>query len=279
MKLLESSKELEVIYNFPLKKLTSIKVGGEALLFIPHTYSALEELTAILGDRFYILGGGSAILAEERITTPVIKLGREFVGIERKDETVLEVGSATFLSSVLNYCLKNNLEGLEEFAGMPATVGGMAKLDATCFGKNFLSLVEEMEVFFSGRIYRMRRIEKNEKGIITKVRIRLKASSKGRKRLNYFLGERLKRQDFSFPSAGCIFKNPKNISAGFLIERCGLKGRSVGDAFVSLKHANFILNRGEAIFRDIEELILLIKREVREIFGIELEEKIIKWRN
>jgi len=279
MKLLENLKDLEVRYNFPLKKLTSIKVGGRVLLFVPHTYSALEELTAILGDRFYILGGGSAILAEEKITTPVIKLGKEFTGIERKDDTVLEVGSATFLSSVLNYCLKNNLEGLEEFAGMPATIGGMAKLDATCFGKNFLSLMEEIEVFFSGKIYRMRGIKKNVKGIITKVKIRLRMSDRGRERLSYFLGERLKRQDFSFPSAGCIFKNPKNKSAGFLIERCGFKGRRVGDALVSLKHANFILNCGEASFREIEELILLIKRKVRERFGIELEEKIIKWRN
>ena len=279
MKLLENLKDLEVRYNFPLKKLTSIKVGGRVLLFVPHTYSALEELTAILGDRFYILGGGSAILAEEKITTPVIKLGKEFTGIERKDDTVLEVGSATFLSSVLNYCLKNNLEGLEEFAGMPATIGGMAKLDATCFGKNFLSLMEEIEVFFSGKIYRMRGIKKNVKGIITKVKIRLRMSDRGRERLSYFLGERLKRQDFSFPSAGCIFKNLKNKSAGFLIERCGFKGRRVGDALVSLKHANFILNCGEASFREIEELILLIKRKVRERFGIELEEKIIKWRN
>ena len=288
MELLKNLKDLEIKNNFYLKKLTSFKIGGRSTLFIPHTLSALKVLVKFLKEnygKFYILGGGSSLLInDEEISTPVVKLGKDFVGIERRDFSVVEVKAATALSLLLNFCLKNKLQGLEEFCGMPATVGGMAKMDASSFGKNFLSLVEEIELldYKNDRLFVLSKEEiKREKldGIITKLIIRLEKSKDPKKRLRYFFDYRLKTQDFSLPNAGCIFKNPENFSAGFLIEKCGFKGKRIADAVVSTKHANFILNQGNARFEDVERLIFLIKEEVKKKFAINLEEKIIKWRN
>lgn len=287
MKSLKNLKDLEVKNNFYLKKATSFKIGGKSTLFIPHSLSALKMLIEFLTEKygqFHILGGGSSLLInDQEITTPVVKLGKGFVGVKRKDSLLVEVKAATPLSLLLNFCLKNKLQGLEEFCGMPATVGGMAKLDASSFGKNFLSLVEEVELLdYRNRlsILSKEKIKKeNLKGIITKVTIRLEKSKDPKKRLKHFFTYRLRTQDFSLPNAGCIFKNPENFSAGFLIEKCGLKGKRIKDAVVSQKHANFILNQGNARFQDVEMLISLIKEEVMKKFAINLEEKIIKWKN
>ena len=95
--------------------------------------------------------------------------------------------------------------------------------------------------------------------------------------INKYLDYRKRTQDISSPSAGCIFKNPPQESSGRLIDLCGLKGKSIGDAFISLKHANFILNKGRAKAEDVLGLITLVKREVKVRFGVDLEPEIKIW--
>lgn len=118
------------------------------------------------------------------------------------------------------------------------------------------------------------------KYIILSCTLRLKKRSKSRIRskINNYLTLRRKTQDSTYPNAGCIFKNPINKSAGCLIDLCGLKGSNVGKAFVSERHANFILNKGSARFVDVLQLIQLIKKKVNSKFKISLQPEIKIWR-
>jgi UDP-N-acetylmuramate dehydrogenase len=92
-----------------------------------------------------------------------------------------------------------------------------------------------------------------------------------------YLGYRRERQDATFVNAGCIFKNPAGESAGRLIDLCGLKGKRIGDAYISKKHANFILNKGHARARDVLQLMRLVKKRVKDKFNINLEPEIKIW--
>jgi len=112
---------------------------------------------------------------------------------------------------------------------------------------------------------------------VTKVKIKLFPEENVEERFYYFLSQRLKKQDWSFPSAGSIFKNPSFKPAAFLIESCGLKGKEKGNVQVSPKHANFIINRGGGKAKDVVYLIELIKEKVYKKWNILLEEEIIRW--
>jgi UDP-N-acetylmuramate dehydrogenase len=236
---------------------------------------------------FYVLGGGSNLLITDKvIETPVLKLGSGFNFIKKKSEGLLEIGAGTPLTGVLNFCIKNNLQGLEVFAGMPATIGGMTVKNASSFGREFFSFIRKIEMI--DKEGKKRILSKEEVGhgyrntslgggVITKVSLVLRDGENIKKMLKKCIEERMKRQDINSPSAGCIFKNPKSKSAGFLIEQCGLKGATIGGASISSQHANFIVNRGGASAQDVIRLINLVKEKVHNKCGVLLEEEIERW--
>jgi UDP-N-acetylmuramate dehydrogenase len=291
MKLLSTLGKVELRYNWPLKDLTSFKIGGCArYLFLPCNEDELQMVVRTLSLSkipYYILGGGSNILISDGILkTPIIKLGRGFVFIKRLSSSCLEVGAATPLSNLLSYCVKENLGGLEVFAGLPATCGGLAVMNTSSFGREFFSLVRDVEVLDCQA--NRRRLEKNQiqygyrytslkDFIVTSIRLVLHKDSNVRDRVYTFFRERTKSQELALPSLGCVFKNPPQMAAGYLIERCGLKGKNYGQAYVSCKHANFIVNKGGAKAWEVAKLITIIKEAVYEKFGVILEEEIVRW--
>ncbi|MEM7816576.1 MAG: UDP-N-acetylmuramate dehydrogenase [Candidatus Aenigmatarchaeota archaeon] len=281
-----SLKELELRYNLELKKYTTIKIGGIVKhFFIAHNYFGLKEIIEKLKGNYYILGGGSNILVNEPIVKkPIIKLGEGFSYI-KKDKELLEVGSATPLAFLLRYCLQNNLGGL---VGIPATIGGLIKMNASSFEKEISFCLDKIEVMDNcgeSKFFERKDIEFGYRSSSLKDYIILRAWFKLEERkaidikmkMKEYLTKRIKTQDFGFPSCGCIFKNPKDYKAGFLIEACNLKGLKRNDALVSLKHANFIVNLGKASYQDVDYLIQRIKEEVFKKFGVVLEEEIIRW--
>ncbi|RKY46375.1 MAG: UDP-N-acetylenolpyruvoylglucosamine reductase [Candidatus Omnitrophota bacterium] len=291
MILSKSLKEIR-LKHYPLNKLSFFKVGGRAKnFFLPSQKEDLIHLLRELNKQnipCYVLGGGSNILINDEgiINSAVVKLGKGFVFINRIDSLTLEVGAATSFRDLLDYCVKSNLGGLEMFAGIPATVGGMCVMNASSFGREFFSFVEEVEaVSFQGETKILKKHEINygyrytslRDFIVTKVKLVLEKGKSVKERAVEFLKERAEKQDLSYPSLGCIFKNPPGMWAGKLIQECGLKGFGIGSIFVSSKHANFILNKGRGSFRDTLSVIETIKRKVYQRFSVKLEEEIVIW--
>jgi len=272
---------------------TSFKVGGRAECFYePADYEDLANLLNIIRKEripFYILGAGSNLLISDgKIKGVVIRLNTPYFKRVELENKKVKAGSGVRLSSLLKFCLQNNLSGLEFLAGIPGTLGGALIMNAGTKDKCIGNMVEEVEVM--DRCGQIRKLKSSD--LIWKYRgsnldhyiilsAILKLTKKEKryilKEINDYKQRRFLTQDLTFPNAGCIFKNPKEMPAGELIERCGLKGKTVGAAQVSLKHANFIINRKNACARDILKLINYIKRKVKYCFGIDLELEIKIW--
>lgn len=292
--LLKSIKKIDYHCNFPLRDLTTFKIGGYADYFFYVTH--IEDLFYVLdflkkeNKKIYILGGGSNILVNDgRLEAGVIRLKGEFEKINYFDGGILEVGGGVRLSSLIRFCLQKELSGLENFVGIPGTVGGMVVMNASSFGKEFSNLVEKVEVVdYAGgstKIIDKSKIEffyrgSNLKGfIVSKVKMRLNRSDKEtiKSLLRCYWEKKNASQILDYPSCGCVFKNPKDFFAGELIEKANLKGYRRNGAMVSLKHANFIINLGDAKAEDVGYIIEFVKQSVYDKFGILLEEEIIKW--
>ena len=204
---------------------------------------------------------------------------------KRANQRLISVGAGVSLARLVSYTRRFGLSGCELLAGIPGTVGGALVMNAGGIGS---SVSEVLVMDPSGRIKTLKnkdirfgyRSSDLSRYVILGARLKLVKKSKTaiEKSINEYLIHRRETQDLSFPSAGCVFKNPHSRPAAYLIERCGLKGLSFGDAAVSNKHANFIINKGKASFSDIKRLMAHIARCVRERFNVSLEPEIKIWR-
>ncbi|MBU2102059.1 MAG: UDP-N-acetylmuramate dehydrogenase [Candidatus Omnitrophota bacterium] len=281
------TKRIELAQGVELAPYTTIKIGGTAQYFF-HAHS-LDDVQAVLADTvgaYYCLGGGSNLLIRNgALRTSVVTLGQEF-DYTRCAGDLLEAGAATKLAAVLKYCVKHNLGGLHELAGIPATIGGLVRMNASSFGREICSVLVAVEaVTRTGTCVRISRDEmvfgyrSSSFGnlIITRAWFRVTPHQALRAEIANILSRRYQSQDFTYPSCGSVFKNPTGYAAGFLIDSCGLKGLTVGDAQVSSKHANFIINTGRATYADVDCIIGRIKDTVHRKFGVILEEEIERW--
>jgi UDP-N-acetylmuramate dehydrogenase len=278
--------------NIPLALYTTFKIGGAArYLFEAKTKENLIgaiKLAKKLRLPFFVLGGGSKILISDKgFKGLVIKIKNQKLKI-KNDKIFTEAGAT--LSHLVNVALKNNLTGLEWAAGIPrATMGGAIRGNAGAFGESIGDIIKEVEVFdvrtakikeFSRRdckfSYRNSIFKQNQNFVILSAKLKLKKNKKSEieRKMREYLNYRKKTQPLNLPSAGSVFKNPPGFSAGELIEKCGLKGKKIGDVKISEKHANFILNLGLGRAEDVKKLIKLIKEKVKKKFGIVLEEEI-----
>ena len=250
--------------NISLKTHTTFKIGGRAkYFFVAKTKKDLIGAIKVakkLKLPFFVLGGGSNLLISDR----------GFKGL------VIKFGQPLSL-----YVSK----GLEWAVGIPGTFQGAVWSNAGAFKKSMKDVVKEVEVFDTktGKVkifknkncrfsYRNSIFKKEKNLIILSVKIKSKKSNT--KKIKKYLDYRKKTQPLEFPSAGSIFKNPVGFSAGELIARVGLKGKKIGQAQISEKHANFIVNLGGATAKDVKKLINLIKKSVKKKFKINLEEEI-----
>ena len=251
--------------NVPLKNYTTFKIGGPAKYFFEakRKEELIEaiKLAKKLELPFFILGGGSNLLVSDKgFDGLVIKFGQP-------------------LSSYVS-------KGLEWAVGIPGTVQGAVWSNAGAFEKSMKDVVKEVEVFdtktekiknFKSKDckfgYRDSIFKKNKNLIILSVKIKSKKSN--RKKIKQYLDYRKKTQPLNLPSAGSIFKNPPAKSAGELIEKCGLKGKRIGNVKISEKHANFIVNLGNGKAKDVKKLIKIIKNKVKNKFGVTLKEEIV----
>ena len=279
--------------NILLKDYTTFKIGGKAKYFFV-AKNKENIIKAVLAAKkfklpFFILGGGSNVLVSDKgYKGLVIKL---LTTNYKLLNTKIYAEASVLLSSLVSESIKNGLTGLEWAAGIPGTVGGAIYGNAGAFGKSMKDIVKEVEILkiLDGRLqivdfknrecefgYRDSIFKRNRNLIILSAVLQLKKGKKEdiKKKIKEYLNYRRKTQPLEFPSAGSVFKNPSGFSAGELIGKCGLKGKKIGKAKISEKHTNFILNLGGAKAKDVKKLINLIKKKVKKIFGIILEEEI-----
>lgn len=279
--------------NEPLKRHTTFKIGGRAKFFIePKDIDDLKLLLNLVKRNkipIFIIGRGSNILIGDKgIDGVVLRLSSRCFKSFTIEKIRLEAGSGVMLSQLLKAAQNYDLSGLEFLTGIPGTVGGALAMNAGTRWKNIGDLVENVTVMdYNGNIktldkkdikfsYRTANLSKY---IILSVSIKVFRENKEqiKERIEKYLDYRKVAQDLSKASAGCIFKNPSGYSAGRLIDLCGFKGKRTGDACVSKRHANFILNKGSAKANDVLKLMDLIKKEVKNKFNITLESEIKIW--
>jgi len=297
-------------FNVSLKNHTSFKIGGKAkYFFVARTNEQLIDAIKLASKYnlpFFILGGGTKLLVSDKIFKGLV-IKAENLGFKVQDFKIFaESGLSTI--KLTDIALENSLTGLEWLKGIPGTVGGAIRGNAGAFNSSMENVISFVEVFDKtskklkvfknkncGFAYRASIFKTNLDLIILSCEIKLKKGNKVQieNKMKEYLNHRKKIQPLSFPSAGSVFKNfdfnktknkllekfpefkkTKIIPAGFLIEKVGLKGKQVGGAKVSEKHANFIVNFNNARAEDVKKLIDLIKNKVKNKFQIILEEEI-----
>lgn len=279
------SIESRIESNKSLKALSTFGVGGNARYFISvETIEDMQELRRFISREsipFWVVGKGSNSLFHDRGFDGMVILNK--IHFLEFDQGALHVGAGYSFSLLGAQMAKKGWSGLEFATGIPGTVGGAVYMNAGANGAETKDCLTEVGVVkrdgafdvkkgleFS---YRTSPFHKNDE-IIVSARFMLEKKSCARKDQLEIIEYRMKTQPYGEKSAGCVFRNPTGASAGALIEKCGLKGKSIGDAEVSTVHGNFIINKGKASASDILELASLVKDEVKKQTGKHLEMEI-----
>ena len=282
--------KIEIRTKETFKKHTTFKVGGKIGAFIEiHDIKTLFNVLEFIKKyniRYFILGAGSNLLAsDKRFNGVVIKVALNDYLI-KEDRIICGAGLSLFrLSSI---AIENCLSGLEWSYGIPGSVGGGIKMNAGCYGEEIGNFVEFVYYTDGNKIYKKTKTEldfsyrhsyfTDKNLVILKVCFKLSKGSKEdiRTKCYEIYKKRKQSQPYDLPSAGSIFKRPKDGFAPVYIEKCNLKGFRYGGAEISSKHCGFIVNyNGKATFKQIFKLICKIKKTVLKKFGIILEEEII----
>jgi len=282
----------KLLFNVPLSRHTSLKVGGYADIMV---YPAgLEELLNIIrystgqAIPYFILGAGTNLLVRDGgIRGMVIKLTRSFRKITlmqtNGDQLSLQAEAGASLRRLLAVCLDKELAGLEITSGIPGSLGGAWAMNAGAQGKEMGDVTEAITLLTPqgvveekqspGIAFSYRKLHLAPGTVILKGLLRVRRGSRDTlmSAVEEISRRRWETQPLSLPSAGSVFKNPPGHAAGKLLEQAGFKGRLAGRAQVSEKHANFIVNLGGARAKDILTLMEIMQRGVYEETGIELE--------
>ena len=274
---------MKKISNALIKDYTTYKLAGVVkAIYFPNDISELEELLKNLQGKYKVIGNGSNLIISSKYDGVLIKLEKfDKLSI---DGTMVRAGCGYNLSKLSSECMKRGLSGLEFAFGIPATIGGAVCQNAGAYGKQMASVVQGVNVLDENynilylslddlKFGYRDSVFKHRKLICLEVFLKLKEGNILDIKEKMVSNNKLRRekQPLEYPSAGSVFRNPPLMSAGKLIEDAGLKGTKVGDAMVSLKHANFIVNLGKAKGEDVIELINLIKKTVYEKTGVLLE--------
>ncbi|HOX29963.1 MAG TPA: UDP-N-acetylmuramate dehydrogenase [Candidatus Paceibacterota bacterium] len=277
-----------------LATLTTYKIGGPAdYFFEAETTESLVKAAAaakFLGLPLLVIGGGSNILiSDEGFRGLVVKTKNQ--EIKFSQDGAITAGAGVRLRDLADFFYDNSLKGMEWAAGIPGTVGGAVKGNAGSAPGSICDIVRRVYFFdidardpvirsYSaqecGFSYRESIFKKNGSLIIVYCEITGEPGKAEdiKKEMDEFFARKKESQPLEYPSAGSVFKNPKDMFAAKLIDECGLKGRTIGKAMISKKHANFIINTGGASASDVKALIMLAKSEVKKKFNLELEEEI-----
>ncbi len=288
----------EIRLNEPMSRHTSFRIGGPADFFVvPQDREDLIDLIRELktiGLPFFMLGGGTNLLVRDGGVRGVVVSMERLVAIESERSyrsiggtfSVLRAEAGAPLPRLLAYTVEKSLTGLEFATGIPGTVGGAVCMNAGTARGEIGDVIDSVMMLTPDRGlvtrnredmefgYRTADVPKGHVVVEARLVLRLDNRDKIRLRIREIIEARKKTQPYGFPNAGSIFKNPLDESAGRLIDTAGLKGLAIGGAQVSDKHANFIVNTGNATAKDVLALIAKVQEKVLEIHGVKLEPEI-----
>lgn len=275
----------------PMKAHTSFRIGGPAELFLtPENAAQIAETIQIL-RRYeipvFILGNGSNLLVRDKgIRGAVVQLSGRMSALET-DGTALYAEGGALLSAAVAKAAEAGLTGLEFASGIPGSIGGAVMMNAGAYGGEMKDVLESVDVLTQdlrretlpvgqlGLSYRHSSLA--ERGdIVLGARFQLEQGDLQaiQARMAELAEQRREKQPLQYPSAGSTFKRPEGYFAGKLIQDAGLKGKTIGGAQVSEKHAGFLINTGSATAGEMLELIAFCQRTVEEKFGVRLETEV-----
>lgn len=277
----------ELVHAEPMKRHTSWKVGGNADRFYrPSDLADLSEFLKALPENepIEVIGLGSNLLVRDGgIRGTVILMHKALEGLCEEDG-LIHAQAGVACAKVARFSASRGWRGAEFLAGIPGTVGGALAMNAGCYGGETWRIVEKIESIGRDGVVKTRCPEEYKIGYrsvsgparewFVSAWFRLMPGEGGMEAIQTMLKKRIASQPLSYPNAGSVFRNPEGDYAARLIESCGLKGKTMGGAMVSAKHANFIVNTGDAKASDIESLIEYVKKTVLKKTGIELEREV-----
>lgn len=279
---------IECIEDASLKRYNTYRIDAKCkYLLFPENKEILRELLKYLKENKYkytVLGNGSNIILKSDYYDGIFILLNKLNKVEIKEETI-KVEAGYSLQKLALEASSLGLKGLEFASGIPGLVGASIAMNAGAYKSSLSEVVETVEVINPNFEfvtmtktdlefeYRSSRFKKEKNYIIVSATLKLQKGSLEEilEKISKRRVKRIETQPLDMPSAGSVFRNPENMYAGELIEKCGLKGYNINGAEVSKKHANFIVNTGGATGKDIIKLINTVQEKVKEEFQVELK--------
>ena len=279
----------EVQTDAPMSKYTSFKAGGNAsVLITPDSLDTLKRTVSFCREnnvKMFVIGNGSNLLVTDKgFDGAIIKIGSSLSSIELVDDCTVKCEAGASMKALCMFALENSLSGLEFAYGIPGTLGGAVYMNAGAYGGEMKDVLvscryidengkikelplEKMELSYRHSFFSEREL------CITSVKMRLQKGERDKikDRMDTLMERRRDKQPLEYPSAGSTFKRPEGDFAARLIEVCGLKGTSCGGAEVSTKHSGFVINKGNATFKDVMGVVDTVKQKVKEQTGVTLE--------
>jgi UDP-N-acetylmuramate dehydrogenase len=300
---LEGTLRGETRVNESMKKHTSWRAGGEVeRIYIPADLADLSKFLLSLSpsESVHMVGLGSNLLVRDgglRGTVVLLHAQLNNLRLEQHSEVggLIYVEAGVACAKAARFAALRNLAGAEFLVGIPGTVGGALAMNAGCYGTETWEIVERVRTLnrsghLQDRYSKDYRISYRNVSLKSVIRDQVSASEEwfvgvwfrlrkgddatSRRKIKELLFRRINSQPLSLPNAGSVFRNPPGDHAARLIESCGLKGFSIGGAMVSPKHANFIVNTGNAMAADIEAVITEVSKRVKEKTGVELVQEV-----
>ena len=285
-----NSENITIVKNEPMSRHTSWRAGGVAKQYVQaESLTALASFIAALPDNEKLLWiglGSNTLVRDGGFNGTVIATQGVMTQIELLDDTGVYVGAGVSSAKLARFCNKHHLHGAGFFAGIPGLIGGALAMNAGAFGGETWPLVVEVETLNrKGQItkrqasefeysYRCVKGLKDEWFVSATLKLDKQQENNNAIDVKQLLARRAASQPTGVASCGSVFRNPEGYYAAQLIEDCGLKGKRIGGAVISEKHANFIINDNNASASDIESLIKFIQKTVKHQHGISLQTEV-----
>lgn len=282
----------KILFDEPMSKHTTFRVGGPAQIYVRPTVAELKEWVKFAKEYqvpLTIIGNGSNLLVSDNgIKGIVAEIGKEMESVFISGNTITAEAGVS-LGALANQAAAFALTGLEFAAGIPGTLGGAVVMNAGAYGGEMKDVIKSVTVLDENGEEKELTLEEldlsyrhsciPEKGYVV-VEVTMKLESKDEKSIRETMADfrerRIEKQPLEYPSAGSTFKRPEGYFAGKLIEDAGLSGYQVGGAQVSEKHCGFVINKGGATAKDISTLMDDVAKKVKEQFGVDLEPEVRK---
>lgn len=273
----------------PMRKHTNFKIGGNADVFV--IAKSIEEIKCVIkfskenNIPLTILGNGSNVLVSDKgIRGIVLQIGLKEIKVEKYENALIEVDAGAMLGALAQILLKQSISGFEFAAGIPGSIGGAIRMNAGAYGGEMKDIVKNVTVLNEkGEIniltneecefsYRHSRFT-NSKEIIIKATLELPFGNENeiKAKMDEYAQSRKEKQPLNLPSAGSTFKRGADFITAKLIDECGLKGYTSGNAQVSTLHAGFVVNLGNATAQDVLSVVNHVKQVVLEKTGKQIE--------